>query len=328
VRTERSGSRPEEPRPAPLYPDPARVRRLAARHARNRVEPPAEPAATAESLVGDHRTAEHARLAEGGGTGGAWRRWGPYLAERQWGLVREDYSADGDAWASLPFDAARSTAYRWGEDGLAGLSDERQLACFAFAFWNGVDPILKERLFGLANGEGNHGEDVKEEYAYLDATPTASWLRWAYRYPIAPFPYEDLRAENARRGRDEPEYELADTGALEGCWEIDVDIAKASPTDLLIRLRATNTGAAPATLHVLPHLWSHASRGGRWTRSRAASCSTTPSSGVVVSCAATPMPCPCSATTRPTRSSGSRPRSHRRIRRTASATTSSTASPR
>ncbi|MGZ4197623.1 MAG: hypothetical protein ACXVUE_09140 [Solirubrobacteraceae bacterium] len=162
----------------------------------------------------------------------AWRRWGPYLSERAWGTVREDYSADGDAWSSFPHDHARSRAYRWSEDGLGGVCDEDQLLCLAFAFWNGRDPILKERPFGLTGHEGNHGEDVKEYWWYLDSTPTHSWMRWRYAYPQAEFPYGDLLAENARRDRTVGEYELLDTGAFADgrYWDVTVDYAKAAPT--------------------------------------------------------------------------------------------------
>ena len=189
--------------------------------------------------------------------GGAWRRWGPYLADRQWGTVREDYSAGGDAWTYLPHDHARSRAYRWGEDGLLGICDENGRMCFAIALWNGRDPILKERLFGLTNPEGNHGEDVKEVYVHLDATPTASYLRALYRYPQAAFPYADLVAENARRGREEPEYELADTGVFdEGrFFDVVVEYAKAAPEDIAIRISVTNRGPDAAPIHVLPTLW-------------------------------------------------------------------------
>ena len=202
-------------------------------------------------------TAEGRRLAEIA-DGVAWRRWGPYLGERQWGTVREDYSAEGDAWGSFPHDHARSRAYRWGEDGLAGFCDDQQRWCLGVALWNGRDPILKERLFGLANGEGNHGEDVKEVYHYADATPTHSYNRFVYRYPLAAFPYAELTAVNARRGRDEPEYELPDTGVLEGGAFVDVTVeyAKAGPEDLLMRVSLRNAGAAPARLHVLPQLWA------------------------------------------------------------------------
>src|SRR5262245_22645348 len=158
-----------------------------------------------------HMSAERDRLRD---PTADWARWGPYLAERAWGTVREDYSADGNAWAYFPFEHAHRRAYRWGEDGLAGFSDVDQRLCLALALWNGKDPILKERLFGVANEEGNHGEDVKEEYFYLDATPTHSYLRFLYRYPQTEFPYQWLRDENRRRGRDRPEFELRDTGVL------------------------------------------------------------------------------------------------------------------
>src|SRR3974390_2228770 len=181
--------------------------------------------------------------------------WGPYLSERQWGTVREDYSTDGDAWNYLPHDHARSRAYRWGEDGLAGISDEHQYLCFALALWNGKDPYLKERLFGLTNGEGNHGEDVKEYYFYLDATPTHAYLKWLYKYPQAAFPYFALA--HANRSRDDFEYELLDTGVFEDdrYFDVFVEFAKASPEDILIRITAHNRGPEPATLHLLPTLW-------------------------------------------------------------------------
>jgi Mannosylglycerate hydrolase MGH1-like glycoside hydrolase domain len=187
----------------------------------------------------------------------AWRRWGPYLSERAWGTVREDYSADGDAWTFFPHDHARSRAYRWSEDGLGGICDGGQLLCLAFVFWNGRDPILKERVFGLTGHEGNHGEDGKEYWWYLDSTPTHSWMRWRYVYPQAPFPYDDLLAENRRRDRRAPEYELLDTGAFEQdrYWDVTVDYAKATPDDLCVRVRVRNAGPEAATLHVLPTLW-------------------------------------------------------------------------
>ncbi|WP_427026251.1 MGH1-like glycoside hydrolase domain-containing protein (plasmid) [Aureimonas ureilytica] len=200
-------------------------------------------------------TVEGRRLREADAAG--WRRWGPYLAERQWGTVREDYSADGDAWTSFPHDHARSRAYRWGEDGIAGFSDERQRWCLSLALWNGADPILKERLFGLTNEQGNHGEDVKELWWHLDATPTHSFQRMLYRYPQAAFPYEALVAENARRrGTDQPEYELSDTGVLDGDRVFDVEItyAKAGPDEVLMRVVAHNRGPEEATLHILPQL--------------------------------------------------------------------------
>jgi hypothetical protein len=186
----------------------------------------------------------------------AWRLWGPYLAERAWGTVREDYSADGDAWSYVTHDEARSYAYRWSEDGLAGISDVEQRLCFALAFWNEHDPILKERIFGLTGHEGNHGEDAKELWWYLDATPDSSWLGWRYVYPQRAFPYEALVEENARRTRTEPEYELVDTGVLEqGAWIVDVAYAKAAPDDICIHVVVRNSSPAPATLRVLPTLW-------------------------------------------------------------------------
>ena len=186
-----------------------------------------------------------------------WSLWGPYLSDRQWGTVREDYSADGDAWTYFPHDHARSRAYRWGEDGLLGLCDREGRLCFAFAFWNGRDPILKERLFGLGNPEGNHGEDVKEAYFHLDNLPSHAWMQALYQYPQAEFPYARLREENARRGRDEPEFELADTGIFAASRHFDlyIETAKAAPDDLALRLRAINRGPDPAPLTVLPTLW-------------------------------------------------------------------------
>jgi hypothetical protein len=204
------------------------------------------------------RTAEHARIALSSASGaGPWKQIGPYLAERAWGTVREDYSADGNAWEYFPHEHARSRAYRWTEDGLAGICDLEQRMCFALAFWNGRDPILKERLFGLTNREGNHGEDAKEYWWYIDATPSSSWLRWRYHYPQAEFPYARLRAENARRSRSEREFELADTGVFDGdrYWRIEADYAKAAPDDVCVRLRVRNAGPDAAELHVLPTLW-------------------------------------------------------------------------
>ncbi|MBI5710400.1 MAG: glucosidase [Candidatus Eisenbacteria bacterium] len=186
-----------------------------------------------------------------------WKRCGPYLAERQWGTVREDYSADGDAWAYFPHDHARSRAYRWGEDGLLGITDRECRLCFALGLWNGRDPILKERLFGLSGAEGNHGEDAKECWFYLDATPTHSYLKALYKYPQAEFPYAKLKEESARRGADEPEYELADTGVFDDGRYFDVfaEYAKAAPDDILIRITVANRGPEAATLHLLPTLW-------------------------------------------------------------------------
>jgi hypothetical protein len=187
----------------------------------------------------------------------AWRRWGPYLSERAWGTVREDYSAGGDAWSFFPHDHARSRVYRWNEDGLCGLSDREQFLCFALSMWNGQDPILKERIFGLAGPQGNHGEDPKEYWWYLDSTPTHSWMRWRYMYSQREFPYADLAHVNGHRGRHEPEYELLDTGVFDDdrYFEITADIAKATPEDMLIELRVRNAGPDEATLDLLPTIW-------------------------------------------------------------------------
>jgi hypothetical protein len=200
---------------------------------------------------------EQQRLTESDTEGVAWRRWGPYLSERQWGTVREDYSAGGDAWSSFTHDQARSRAYRWGEDGLAGFSDDHQLLCLALALWNGRDPILKERLFGLTNNQGNHGEDVKECYFYLDATPTASYLKMLYKYPQAEFPYSDLVETNRTRGKLDRESELLDTGVFDEnrYFDVEVEYAKASPEDVLMQITAHNRGPEDAVLHVLPTLW-------------------------------------------------------------------------
>ncbi len=209
-------------------------------------------------------TEEHRRLDETRERGIPWKKWGPYLSERQWGTVREDYSEGGDAWNYFSHDQARSRAYRWGEDGLAGICDDRQRLCFALALWTGRDPILKERLFGLTNSEGNHGEDVKEYYFYLDSTPTHSYMKYLYKYPQAAFPYNDLVATNVRRGRTDFEYELIDTGVFDHdrYFDVFVDYAKASPEDLLIRITLHNRGPEPAELHVLPTLWFQ----NRWSR--------------------------------------------------------------
>ena len=186
----------------------------------------------------------------------AWRHWGPYVSERAWGTVREDYSSDGEAWTFFPHDHARSRAYRWSEDGLAGICDDDQLLCFAFAFWNGRDPILKERIFGLTGDQGNHGEDAKEYWWYLDSTPSHSWMRWRYAYPQAEFPYEDLIETNGARTRTDPEYELLDTGVFaHGWWDVVVDYAKAAADDICVHVTVRNMGSERATLHLLPTLW-------------------------------------------------------------------------
>ena len=202
-------------------------------------------------------TAESKRLTEAD-IGISWRRFGPYLSDRQWGTVREDYSAGGDAWTYLPHDHARSQAYRWGEDAIAGFSDDKLAICLGLALWNGKDPILKERLYGLTNSEGNHGEDVKELYYYLDGTPTHSYMRMLYKYPQGAYPYEDLRRTNAQRGLDVREYELIDTGLFDHdrYFDVTVEYAKAAPDDILMVVTIANRGDAEAPLHVLPQLWS------------------------------------------------------------------------
>src|SRR5205809_7636191 len=202
-------------------------------------------------------TAEQVRLEEARQQNVLWKKWGPYLAERQWGTVREDYSEGGDAWNYFTHDQARSRAYRWGEDGLAGISDDQQRLCFALALWNGRDPILKERLFGLNNSEGNHGEDVKEHYFYLDSTPTHSYMKYLYTYPQPPYPYSDLVDTNRHSAKHEFEYEPTAPGVFADnrYFDVFVEYAKASPEDILVQLTVYNRGPEPATLHALPTLW-------------------------------------------------------------------------
>src|SRR6516164_8497327 len=208
-------------------------------------------------IIEPTKTAEAQRLDEALKQGVPWRQWGPYLSERQWGTVREDYSADGNAWDYFSHDQARSRAYHWGEDGLAGVSDDHQRLCFALALWNGKDPILKERLFGLTNSEGNHGEDVKEYYFYLDSTPTHSYMEYLYKYPQEAYPYAKLVENNRRRGRLDLEYELLDTGVFDKdrYFDVFVEYAKESPEDILVRISIYNRGPDPAPLHVIPTLW-------------------------------------------------------------------------
>ncbi len=203
------------------------------------------------------RTAEEVRLEESNARKVHWKRWGPYVSERAWGTVREDYSPYGTAWESVPHDQARSKAYRWNEDGIAGVCDRHQQVCFAVAMWNGRDPILKERLFGLTGNEGNHGEDVKEYYFYLDSTPTHSWMRYLYKYPQAAFPYSPLVEENQRRGRGAPEFELKDTGVFNDnrYFDVQAEYAKATSEDLLVRITVSNRGPEDADFHLLPTLW-------------------------------------------------------------------------
>ena len=208
------------------------------------------------TVEGD-RVAGFGRLEDGLRQASPWYTWGPYVSERQWGTVREDYSENGDAWNYLPHDSARSRAYRWGEDGLAGFCDVEQRLCLGLALWNGRDPFLKERLFGLGGPEGNHGEDVKEHWWYLDAVPSHAWNLWRYHYPQAAFPYDNLRLENSRRDRRSPEYEILDTGIfdLDRYWITEVRYVKADPADLLMVVTVTNAGPDADTLHVLPTAW-------------------------------------------------------------------------
>src|SRR5258706_6047995 len=201
--------------------------------------------------------AERKRLNDAREAGIPWKKWGPYLSERQWGTVREDYSEGGDAWDYFTHDQSRSRAYRWGEDGLAGLCDDKQRLCFALALWNERDPILKERLFGLTNSQGNHGEDVKEYYFYIDSTPTHSYMKYLYKYPQREYPYRGLVDTSARRSRAEFEYEPLDTGVFEGdrYFDVFVEYAKAAPEDVLVRITVHNRGPEAARLRVLPTLW-------------------------------------------------------------------------
>jgi hypothetical protein len=208
-------------------------------------------------MNGPQDTAEHRRLKEDATRAVNWKRWGPYLSERQWATIREDYSGDGNPWTYFPHDHARSRAYRWGEDGLLGITDRECRLCFAVALWNGRDPILKERLFGLTGPEGNHGEDVKEEYFYLDSTPTHSYMKALYKYPQAEFPYARLVEENRKRGRNQPEFELVDTGIFEGnrYFDVQMEYAKKGPNDICIRITMSNRGPEKRALHLLPTLW-------------------------------------------------------------------------
>ena len=202
-------------------------------------------------------TAEEQRLEEARQRTKHWKRWGPYLSERAWGTVREDYSAGGTAWDYFPHDHARSRAYRWNEDGIAGICDRHQKICFALALWNGHDPILKERIFGLTGNEGNHGEDVKEYYFYLDSTPTHSYMKYLYKYPQAEFPYSQLVDENRSRGKLASEFELIDTGIFneDRYFDVVVEYAKADVEDILIKITATNHGPEAASINLLPTIW-------------------------------------------------------------------------
>jgi len=202
-------------------------------------------------------TAEQKRLNDARDAGIPWKKWGPYLSERQWGTVREDYSENGDAWNYFSHDQARSRAYRWGEDGLGGICDDHQILCFALTLWNGKDLILKERMFCLTNGEGNHSEDVKEYYFYLDSTPTHSYMKYLYKYPQRAYPYTDLVETNRRRSREEMEYELIDTGVFDEdrYFDVFVEYVKAAPEDVLIKVSIHNRGSETASIHVLPTIW-------------------------------------------------------------------------
>ena len=267
-------------------------------------------------------------------TANPWYEWGPYLAERAWGTVREDYSDNGDAWDFFPHDHARSRAYRWNEDGMAGISDIHHELCLALALWNGADPILKERMFGLTGPQGNHGEDVKEYWWYLDGLPSHAWLRWRYHYPQAAFPYQDLIDENGRRGFDDPEFELLDTGVFDDgrYWIVDVSYAKASPTEVLARITVENHGPESASLDVLPTLWFR----NTWRWSNRTTCPRCPSTATRSPSSTSgwpatgsklrprptvPSPRRCSATTRPTPPACSVSRRSRPTRRTGSTTT-------
>ena len=201
--------------------------------------------------------AENLRLKEDSDRSKNWKRWGPYLSERQWGTVREDYSPDGSVWNYFTHDQSRSRAYRWGEDGLLGITDRQCRICFSFAFWNGLDTILKERLFGLSGTEGNHGEDVKECYYYLDSSPTHSYMRALYKYPQRAFPYDQLVQENRSRGRGVPEFELTDTGIFDNheYFDLEIEYAKAGPEDILISLTAHNRSNKAAPLRIIPTVW-------------------------------------------------------------------------
>ena len=267
-------------------------------------------------------TAEQARLEEARDRGIAWKQWGPYLSERQWGTVREDYSENGDAWDYFTHDQARSRAYHWGEDGIAGLSDDRQRLCFALALWNGKDPILKERMFGLTNREGNHGEDVKEYYFYLDSTPTHSYMKFLYKYPQEAYPYGDLVDTNRRRGRRDMEYELLDTGIFDGdrYFDVFVEYAKQGPTDILIQISVSNRGpdaghaSSPAVAVVPQHLELVAGLAKAVAESRdrdatatASSPRPTPSSGPTTCIAKAGRRCSSPRTRRTTSASSARP---------------------
>ena len=264
---------------------------------------------------------EQKRLNEAREAGIPWKKWGPYLSERQWGTVREDYSDDGNAWDYFSHDQSRSRAYRWGEDGLGGISDDKQRLCFALALWNERDPILKERLFGLTNSEGNHGEDVKEYYFYVDSTPTHSYMKYLYKYPQREYPYRDLVETNRARSREEMEYELLDTGAFDEdrYFDVFVEYAKAGPEDLLVRITVHNRGPEAARLRVLPTLWfrntwswgADGQKPSLRAGERRASSTRRTTNSATTGCAATASPSCCSPRTKPTRSASGASRTAR-----------------
>ena len=296
-------------------------------------EPAGSIARMAADAVTRFDTPEHRRLEDARTGRVPWKAWGPYLSERQWGTVREDYSDDGDAWRYFSHDQARSRAYRWGEDGIAGISDERQRLCLSLALWNGADPILKERMFGLTNGEGNHGEDVKEYWFYLDSTPTHSYLKCLYKYPQRAYPYEDLIATNGRRSKTESEYELLDTGvfAEDRYFDVVVEYAKGAHDDVLMLVTAHNRGPDEATLHLLPTLWFRNTwswgddvAGRTWRRVTGPVHASHPDIGDWTLRADAP-PTSCSARTRRTTSACSARPTRRRTSRTRSTTRSSRA---
>ena len=233
--------------------------------------------------------AEQLRLQAAAARTENWKRWGPYLSERQWGTVREDYSQWGNCWEYFPHDQAPSRAYRWGEDGLLGFCDRECRLCFGLALWNGRDPILKERLFGLTNAQGNHGEDVKECYYYLDSTPTHSYLRGLYKYPQVEFPYQRLIDENRGRGLQAREFELGDAGVFDGgrYFDIEAEYAKASPDDVLIRITVSNRGPEPAALHLLPTFWYRNTWS--WGCARMKAAGRSPASGMTAARACSPI---------------------------------------
>src|SRR5690349_3719116 len=225
-------------------------------HSLKKIRAGEEGAMNAQAMDNQPLNAERQRLLAQRAGIENWRLWGPYLSERAWGTVREDYSPYGTAWEAFSHDQARSRVYRWSEDGLGGICDDQQRLCFALALWNERDPIIKERIFGLTNAEGNHGEDAKEYYFYLDSTPTHSYMKFLYKYPHLAFPYDDIVRTNRERGRYELEYELIDTGVFNhGYWDVQVEYAKETPSDVLIQISVTNRGKKAAKLHVLPHLW-------------------------------------------------------------------------